>query len=501
MDGNKKRFSIGRKMYVFVICVVLAAAFGTAALSYFISADQIDRYFKRLAYNSARNFASFIDAEYCARLREHIESDEFQALRDTAEEEDDEEAIKSYLTEHDLWEGYSDIRERLSTYLSNMYDLKYLYIIVIGDKDAVKDMYLIDDYEQPLYETGYYEDREEGLLGKDIANSDDSYISNGDWGWLCSAYAPVRTPDGKTVCSVGCDVSMEGIMEERAQLIAYVSVAVILLTIIVLAVAILFVNRVIVNPLNKLTAEMKKFKPAEGVDYHEAGVVDIDIGSKDEINDIYMTVRTMQTNIIDYINDLSVMQRDNMKYKSSLRKAKSDIRSKDEQIGQISREAYRDALTGLGNKTAYIKKSDELNQEIESKNVEFGIVVADLNDLKQINDKYGHRAGDAYILGSGKVLCEAFKHSPVFRIGGDEFVVILRGRDYQNRHSLIEHVRSSFAESCRDESVEPCERYSAAVGMAEYASDDSTVELVFKRADKAMYEDKKLYKSKNGSYR
>jgi GGDEF domain-containing protein len=51
----------------------------------------------------------------------------------------------------------------------------------------------------------------------------------------------------------------------------------------------------------------------------------------------------------------------------------------------------------------------------------------DLNDLKHINDRYGHERGDEYIVNCCRLICQVFKHSPVFRIGGDEFVALLRG--------------------------------------------------------------------------
>lgn len=65
---RKKGFSIGRKMYLFVIITVLAAAMGVTVLSYSINVNQIDTYFKRLANNSAQNFASMVDADYLYKL-------------------------------------------------------------------------------------------------------------------------------------------------------------------------------------------------------------------------------------------------------------------------------------------------------------------------------------------------------------------------------------------------------------------------------------------------
>ena len=127
--------------------------------------------------------------------------------------------------------------------------------------------------------------------------------------------------------------------------------------------------------------------------------------------------------------------------------------------------------------------------------------MVDMNDLKRINDEFGHKMGDSYIIGCCHLICEVFKHSPVYRIGGDEFVVLLRGVDYENSHALVVTLKKRYEAALNNTKAEPWERYSAAVGMAELSSDDLTVDLVFKRADKAMYADKQRIKKALGSYR
>ena len=89
----------------------------------------------------------------------------------------------------------------------------------------------------------------------------------------------------------------------------------------------------------------------------------------------------------------------------------------------------------------------------------------------------------------------------MYRIGGDEFVVILKGADYDERLNLLEDLKHQLEESYSQENVEPWEKYSASVGMAEFASDDSTVELVFKRADRALYDSKSRGKNCYSIYR
>lgn len=491
---EKKRFSIGRKMYIFVIITILASTFGTAGISYYINANQIDEYYKTIARDSARNLASFLDADYFSKLKEMAASEEYQAIRDQAEEEDNEEIIQEYIENAGLWEQYQESRAFLVNYLEHMDNIKYLYVVVWGDSNATYDMYLMDDYDNPLYETGYYELREEELLGMEALGEVEPTISHGDWGWLCSAYAPIYAEDGSIICHVGCDVGMDEIMEDRQQHLIYILIGALWFSAFVSMGAVYFINRIVARPLDSLTMEMKKFTPAENTDYETAHVVNLNIQSHDEIQDIYEEIHTMQTHIIDYLNDLSVLQKDK-------EKAENDIKDKEQQIGEITRTAYRDALTSVGSKIAYIEKCNLLNQKIEADTAEFAIVMVDMNNLKKINDTYGHKAGDAYIKGCCQIICEVYKHSPVYRIGGDEFIVVLQGSDYQARLEHIRKLKEIFEETYTKEEGKPWEKYSASVGMAEYASDDSTVDFVFKRADRAMYEEKQLFKKKYGSYR
>ena len=125
---------------------------------------------------------------------------------------------------------------------------------------------------------------------------------------------------------------------------------------------------------------------------------------------------------------------------------------------------------------------------------EFRKVMVDLNYLKVINDKYGHDKGNEYIIGSCRLVCDTFAHSPVYRVGGDEFVVVLEGQDYENREALLEQVRDAFASALRASDLSPWNRYSAAIGMAVYQPGDN-VEAVFNRADQAMYEAKTRMKA------
>lgn len=149
-------------------------------------------------------------------------------------------------------------------------------------------------------------------------------------------------------------------------------------------------------------------------------------------------------------------------------------------------KARRDDLTGIKNKNAYGEFENKLNQQIQSgEDVEFAIAICDVNGLKTVNDTQGHIAGDKYIRMASKLVCETFKHSPVFRVGGDEFVAILRGSDFDRReklqNSLLEIVKQNVKE---DKVVVAC-------GISVFdKKHDKSVSEVFERADAMMYRNK-----------
>ncbi len=151
-----------------------------------------------------------------------------------------------------------------------------------------------------------------------------------------------------------------------------------------------------------------------------------------------------------------------------------------------------DSLTGIKNKHAYVQWEEKINARIQTGEQEpFAVVVCDINDLKAVNDLYGHKEGDACIKNACAKICGIFSHSPVFRIGGDEFAVILSGGDYERRARLMAQINAVPSDRSK---IRIGETISA--GMVEYQKDRHTsVVSVFEEADKAMYERKSYLKA------
>lgn len=160
----------------------------------------------------------------------------------------------------------------------------------------------------------------------------------------------------------------------------------------------------------------------------------------------------------------------------------------------IVRLAYTDPLTGLGNKNSYSECVDNINKQINSKeDLDFAVVVIDINDLKIVNDSYGHEYGDILIQNAASFLKKVWRKDS-YRIGGDEFAVVLKNADNEKLKKDIMILESEI-ETFRKQNTREEFYLQMAIGMTVYNPEtDGEYMDVFRRADSAMYEDKKRKK-------
>ena len=168
-------------------------------------------------------------------------------------------------------------------------------------------------------------------------------------------------------------------------------------------------------------------------------------------------------------------------------------RKENEYKDKIEKErlfARTDLLTGCYNKNYYIEVEEDVNHKIKNKTIkDFAVALCDINDLKLINDTKGHDYGDKYIIDAKKLIENQFKESLLFRVGGDEFVIIILGNDYKNRINIIDNIKELSIKNKKDKKVV------VACGYADFKDGyDNTINDVLKRADILMYENKKELK-------
>lgn len=168
---------------------------------------------------------------------------------------------------------------------------------------------------------------------------------------------------------------------------------------------------------------------------------------------------------------------------------KKDLDAEKANSNNFKNMANTDSLTGVRNKHAYSEAEALLNQRIRQNDIDkLGVVVCDINGLKLANDTLGHAAGDKLIKDACSLICEYFTHGAVYRIGGDEFVVILQEKGFDTMHEVIEDINRVIEDNIKNKEVV------IAIGHSELTKDDQLVHDVFERADKMMYQRKQELK-------
>lgn len=158
---------------------------------------------------------------------------------------------------------------------------------------------------------------------------------------------------------------------------------------------------------------------------------------------------------------------------------------------------YTDVMTRVGNKTAYIDCIDTVYKRIADKEkFSFTVIVADINDLKKVNDTYGHECGDELIQNGATILKKVWKSDFIYRVGGDEFAIVrfnIEKEQAEEEVLLFEKVLEEYNRQNNRGAL----FLQMAVGMAVYNPEtDQEYIDVFRRADSAMYEDKKQKKAR-----
>lgn len=160
------------------------------------------------------------------------------------------------------------------------------------------------------------------------------------------------------------------------------------------------------------------------------------------------------------------------------------------ELGETRELAFTDSLTKVKSIIAYMEMEKEIDDRINDGTLnDIAVAVFDLNGLKRINDTMGHEMGNQYIIDASRVICNHFKHSPVYRVGGDEFVAILEGEDFENRTEIVSAFDKQMDENLKNDKLV------VSMGMADYIPEkDQSFRPIFERADIQMYNRKNKLK-------
>lgn len=351
------------------------------------------------------------------------------------------------------------------TYFQDNIELEYIYCIT-RDNDG-NFIFSIDptvedpgEFGSPIVTTDALIEASGGIPSVDEVPYEDK------WGRFYSSYSPVFDSDGNVAGIVAVDFSADWYDEQISNLV-FITIVVIVLAFAISVAIIMFIAtkyrkrfKAVSKDMRKLSDEIEtlvKEVSFESYWYEEHSEVKNEKTSDDEIEVISIKLRNLQARL-------------------------------EEQIDYVRSLAYVDGLTGLENRTAYMEQVKCLDDKIRSGKAAFTVVVCDINQLKVINDDYGHEEGDKLITLVSKTLQEIFSNEKIYRIGGDEFVVIGKDPDYSGR---INDLKAKLKASSNEIGDFPA---SVSAGFSVFdINSDEDFSHVFNRADKLMYEDKKVF--------
>ncbi len=372
------------------------------------------------------------------------------------------------------------------------FNLSYIYYLVPDDDGTDNATFVLDSVRKELIIDGnkfiklgtkvnYPKSEHERLWEaweKEIQPSGNDVFNN-ERGKYYVYYTPVFVQNRK-MGIIGIEVDVASVTKEiidatLRQVIMIAAVLVFFMGILLAIIRKIYVKKMVI--LQKTIDEYTMTK-----DPKLAQKLKAEVTNEDEISTIMSKFADLVQVLDTYMNNLTV--------------ANERLEATQQKNMEMSILAMKDPLTGIRNKTGYDREIQRLKHEMDEGVISFGIAMIDLNYLKKINDTYGHDKGNIAIVNLSKIVCSVFEHSPVFRIGGDEFVVILRGNDLDNIENLVTDFNGKIQSLQQQDGLEYWEKVSAAIGYAIYDVEiDFTYEELFKRADADMYKNKKAMKA------
>ena len=301
-----------------------------------------------------------------------------------------------------------------------------------------------------------------------------------DFGNIYTAIRPIFDSNGEPIAVLCADVLIDEIDAGRYRYIK-MSILVALIAGAILSVMMsLWLRKRVANPIQRISKSATSFAD-KCHDIKDPDVISFDnpdIHTNDEIEDLANALSSMCDDMRAYTKELILVDRE----MGTLKK----------KIEKMDHMAYTDNLTGAGNKAAYEKQITHIDWDIVTGDAHFAIVMIDLNYLKRVNDNFGHDRGNMYIKNLYAVLNQVFREDKIFRVGGDEFVVILRGSRVKEAQPLVKDLKQKMIRFMKDSNLDPWDRVSAAIGLCIYDPMlHNEANDVFKDADSDMYREKK----------
>ena len=395
--------------------------------------------------------------------------------------------IDKYIKHGRAFEEYNAIERQLYTMKNTNNSIKFIYVYKVVE-DGFQVIFDLNsnniEGDKPgeliPFEKSIKPYIDDLILGRPIP----PIITNDKYGHLLTLYKPLYDSNGKCQCYVAMDLSMDFINEYAHNFVIKLLALFIGCFVFIFAIGFSFVENNIILPVNSMAycAKILTYENEATREKQIDLIKSLKIKTGDEIEHLYRSFQKTTENVVKYLKNLQ--------------KAKMKVADMHVKVAAMDKIAHKDSLTGIKNKTSYVETILMLDKKIADNCAKFCIIMVDVNYLKRVNDTYGHERGNEYLVNACRLTCSIFGEEHVYRIGGDEFVVIIEGDKVSLSKYFVKQFNAEMARKNANELLEPWEKVSAAIGVAYYEKDiDKTAEEVFKRADKEMYANKLAMKA------
>ena len=404
----------------------------------------------------------------------------------------DVDDLKDCLEKGEKSEEFEELQDRLDL-IKDTHKIDFLYVIIPqhpGEYDNIMNVIAaMAQYEKedpelyPPVELGgltgdsypaetaakYWNamDREEIVFFEEVA----------EWGDDYTGIKSLRTSDGSFFAELCVDVPVQEIHDTIRSHMAVTLALIIGLGVLFTAGFILWSTRNIVTPIRELEKSVTGFV------------------TQSQGQQFTLTAPSLRTN-----NEIASLSAAAVKMADDINDYVAKIVEAERVAAEMRDMVNKDSLTGLRNRVTFASYIQQMQERIDrGEKIAFAVAAFDCDNLKGINDQYGHERGDEYLLTTSRLICRVFKNCDIFRVGGDEFAAVLQNEEYENRAALVDRFYDESS-AINAKAEQEWEFVHAAVGLAAFKPEiDRTVSDTVRRADKFMYDNKRGGKETDGT--
>ena len=395
-------------------------------------------------------------------------------LSNTAAELVDGDSLGSFTQEDIGTPAYNEALRDLAAFQNNV-DIQFIYAVRQAGEDTFVFVVDPDPVNPGLFGEEVIVTPAIRLAGMGVAAVDDAPAQD-RWGNFYSSFSPVFDSQGNVAGIIGVDFNSAWYNEQVWNNTFFVILISVLFTT-VGALVFLLINHRVRRRFDALRAELSTLS-----DDVQTLTEEILSSADDTLSARFRVPETPETG--DEIRTLGI-------------KIRAMHQTMERYFNYMHAQVNTDGLTRVGNTTAYQERRKELENRIADSSASFSAVVFDINDLKHVNDRWGHACGDKIIRAAASAIAGSFGRENTFRIGGDEFIAIVEGATVEQVAQLLENMDAAIAAYNAADTECPA-TLSLSRGEADFIpGQDQSFRDVFDRADRRMYECKVEYHHRN----